>query len=379
MNACARSLGRFVRNRPAVLGPGDPARRSSRARCSRRCFYPGSPFALVGKPFQPPFGEYLFGTDLLGRDLAAASLHGARTTLLIGLVATAIAVLVGVTDRRAGRLLRRPRRRVLMRLTEIFQTIPFFLFAILLRGGADALDRQRHHRHRRRLVAADGAPGARRVPRHARPRIRAGLRLDGHEPTRGSSCATSCPTRCRRSSSPRSLMVATAILIESSLSFLGLSDPNVMSWGFIIGAGRTAHPLGLVGVRDSGHRDPAHRDVDQPRRRRPQRRAQPAAAHAMSDGSDRPVDRRPDGRSAGLGRSAPCRRGRQPGAASRRDPVRRRRVGLGQVGDGALDPGPVRPRATCGRAPAASCYARRRPAAGAAGSACARCAAAASR
>jgi peptide/nickel transport system permease protein len=37
-----------------------------------------------------------------------------------------------------------------------------------------------------------------------------------------------------------SLMVATAILIESSLSFLGLSDPNVMSWGFIIGAGRTA-------------------------------------------------------------------------------------------------------------------------------------------
>jgi peptide/nickel transport system permease protein len=35
-----------------------------------------------------------------------------------------------------------------------------------------------------------------------------------------------------------SLMVANAILIESSLSFLGLSDPNVMSWGFMIGAGR---------------------------------------------------------------------------------------------------------------------------------------------
>jgi peptide/nickel transport system permease protein len=35
-----------------------------------------------------------------------------------------------------------------------------------------------------------------------------------------------------------SLMVATAILIESGLSFLGLSDPNVMSWGFQVGAGR---------------------------------------------------------------------------------------------------------------------------------------------
>jgi peptide/nickel transport system permease protein len=36
-----------------------------------------------------------------------------------------------------------------------------------------------------------------------------------------------------------SLMVATAILIESALSFLGLGDPNIMSWGFMVGAGRT--------------------------------------------------------------------------------------------------------------------------------------------
>ena len=36
-----------------------------------------------------------------------------------------------------------------------------------------------------------------------------------------------------------SLMVATAILIESGLSFLGLGDPNIMSWGYMIGAART--------------------------------------------------------------------------------------------------------------------------------------------
>jgi peptide/nickel transport system permease protein len=36
-----------------------------------------------------------------------------------------------------------------------------------------------------------------------------------------------------------SLLVATAILIESGLAFLGLGDPNVMSWGFQVGAGRT--------------------------------------------------------------------------------------------------------------------------------------------
>jgi len=40
---------------------------------------PGSPFRLAGKPLSPPFGEYLFGTDTLGRDVAAGITHGART------------------------------------------------------------------------------------------------------------------------------------------------------------------------------------------------------------------------------------------------------------------------------------------------------------
>ncbi len=46
------------------------------------------------------------------------------------------------------------------------------------------------------------------------------------------------PNACRRSSSAPPCLVATAILMESALSFLGLSDPNVVSWGSMIGAGR---------------------------------------------------------------------------------------------------------------------------------------------
>ena len=201
--------------------------------------HPASPFSLSGQPFQAPFGQYLFGTDQLGRDLAAALLYGARTTLLIGLVATAIAVLVGVT---IGGLAGYYGGRVdswLMRLTEIFQTIPFFLFAILLlavltpsianviiaiavvswppmarlvRGEFMAM------RDREFVLAciSMGMSHTRIILRHILPN------------TLSSIIVTA------------SLMVATAILIESSLSFLGLSDPNVMSWGFIIGAGRTA-------------------------------------------------------------------------------------------------------------------------------------------
>ena len=231
-------LRRFVRHRPAVLGL---VVLLSVVACALLApvLHPASPFSLSGQPFQAPFGQYLFGTDQLGRDLAAALLYGARTTLLIGLVATAIAVLVGVT---IGGLAGYYGGRVdswLMRLTEIFQTIPFFLFAILLlavltpsianviiaiavvswppmarlvRGEFMAM------RDREFVLAciSMGMSHTRIILRHILPN------------TLSSIIVTA------------SLMVATAILIESSLSFLGLSDPNVMSWGFIIGAGRTA-------------------------------------------------------------------------------------------------------------------------------------------
>jgi peptide/nickel transport system permease protein len=49
---------------------------------------PSSPFAIVSKPFAPPFGEFLFGTDSLGRSLLAGLIHGARTSLLIAILAT---------------------------------------------------------------------------------------------------------------------------------------------------------------------------------------------------------------------------------------------------------------------------------------------------
>ena len=57
--------------------------------------YPESPFRVVGKPFLAPFSDYLFGTDVLGRDIAAGIAHGARTSLLIGFLATVVAVCVG--------------------------------------------------------------------------------------------------------------------------------------------------------------------------------------------------------------------------------------------------------------------------------------------
>lgn len=229
---------RFARNRPAVFGLMILIAVVLLALLAP-VIYPESPFALVGKPFQPPLSDFLLGTDQLGRDLTAGVLYGARTTLLIGLVATAIAVLLGAT---IGGLAGYYGGRVdgwLMRLTEIFQTIPFFLFAILLvavltpsitnviiaigivswppmarlvRGEFMAM----RDREFVQACVSMGMSNARIILRHVLPNTLSSIIVTG------------------------SLMIATAILIESSLSFLGLSDPNVMSWGFIIGAGRTA-------------------------------------------------------------------------------------------------------------------------------------------
>ncbi len=234
MNA---GLTRFFRHKPAVLGLA-LLLLVLLAAALAGVIYPADPFAMVGKPFQPPFGEHLLGTDQLGRDLAAGLLHGARTTLLVGVVATVIATVVGVAlgglaGYFGGRL-----DGWLMRFTELFQTIPFFLFAILLVAVLGAsigsvifaialvswppmarLVRGEFMSMRNRefvqACVSMGMGHARIVFVHILPNTLSSIIVTG------------------------SLMVATAILIESGLSFLGLTDANTMSWGFIIGSGRS--------------------------------------------------------------------------------------------------------------------------------------------
>lgn len=202
--------------------------------------YPEDPFEMVGRPYLPPFTEgFLLGTDTLGRDLAAGIVHGARISLLIGvlaaLVVTAIGLLVGGT---AGYLGGRV-DNALMRFTELFQTIPSFLFAIvlvaILEPSLEALLIA--------IVTVSWAPLARLVRAEV-----AGLRSRDYVQ---SAIATGMgdvevlarqilPNALPAILVAASVMVATAILFESGLSFLGLGDPNVMSWGLMIGAGRAA-------------------------------------------------------------------------------------------------------------------------------------------
>jgi peptide/nickel transport system permease protein len=201
--------------------------------------FPDSPWDMVGAPFQPPFSEGLpLGSDMLGRDVAAGIAYGARVSLTIGVAATAAAVLIGVAIGSIAGYFGDKVDEAMMRLTELFQTIPGFILAILLVATLGPTLTN--------VVIAIGAVSWPPLARLTRAEF---LRLRGREFVQAAVCQGQPPlVVVLRHILPNaispiivtgSLTVATAILIESALSFMGLGDPNLMSWGFMIGASRT--------------------------------------------------------------------------------------------------------------------------------------------
>lgn len=201
--------------------------------------YPGDPLSMVARPLLWPGqnSTFPFGTDSLGRDVAAGLFHGARISLLIGFVATsigvAVGILVGATAGYRGGLI----DDVLVRVIEFFQTIPSFILLVVLVAIAQPS-----------ISTVTWAIGLVAWPTIARL-VRAEFRVLREKDfvTAARSLGFGHGRIIFREILPNALpsiivtasvMVATAILMEAALSFLGLGDPNVVSWGSMIGAGR---------------------------------------------------------------------------------------------------------------------------------------------
>ena len=202
--------------------------------------YPGDPWQSVGPPLLPPGGDPLYplGTDLLGRDIAAGLAHGARVSLLIGVISTMVAVLVGVVLGAIAGFFGGWVDDLLMRFTEFFQTIPAFAMAVVL----VAIFTPSITSITAAIAIVSWPPVARLVRAEfmslkSREFVQAAVTL-GQKPLRIMFCQI-LPNTMSPIIVTASLMVATAILTESSLSFLGLGDRNMMSWGYMIGAART--------------------------------------------------------------------------------------------------------------------------------------------
>jgi peptide/nickel transport system permease protein len=97
-------------------------------------WFPRNPLRIVGRPEIWPFmsSRYPLGTDSLGRDIAAMIAHGARTTLLIGLCASLTATIIGITVGATAAYVGGWVDELLMRLTELFQTIPNLIFVLTI-------------------------------------------------------------------------------------------------------------------------------------------------------------------------------------------------------------------------------------------------------
>jgi peptide/nickel transport system permease protein len=175
--------------------------------------FPGDPLRIVASPLLAPFDNSAFplGTDRLGRDVLAELFHGGRTSLIVGLAAALASILVGsavgVLAGFAGGVV----DEILMRITEAFQTVPGFLLALALVSLAGPSLPV--------LVAAIVLSSWTQAARLTRGQV-----LSIRERDYVASART---------------IGMHPLEIAAALSFLGLGDPNRVTWGGMIAEGRT--------------------------------------------------------------------------------------------------------------------------------------------
>lgn len=232
-------LKRFISNRGAALG-AVLLLAVILTGCFASLWFEGSPWMMVAQPLIEPFTDpaYPLGTDMLGRDIAAGLAHGARVSLMIGVISTLVAVFVGILVGALAGYYGKWVDDVLMRATEFFQTVPQLAMAMVL----VAIFKPSLYSIVGAIAMVSWPPVARLVRSEfmslkTREFVQAAVVI-GQRPSR-IILTQILPNTASPIIVTASLMTATAILTESALSFLGLGDRNLMSWGYMIGAART--------------------------------------------------------------------------------------------------------------------------------------------
>lgn len=194
---------------------------------------PFTPLQQTSGSLAPPSAEFLFGTDNIGRDLFSLILYGARSSLLVGIGAALAALLVGGTIGILAGYFRGPVEAVMMRVIELFQTLPVIMLvlcAVALFGSNFWL-----------LITAVALaiwPLEARLIYGQFIKLRerefvAAARVAGLS-TRHIIFREILPNAAQPVIVQIALDASVAILIEAGLGFLGLSDPSMVSWGQLL-------------------------------------------------------------------------------------------------------------------------------------------------
>jgi len=198
------------------------------------------PFTIVGMPLLAPGSRGLLaGSDVLGRDMAVGLAYGARISLLVGVTSTLGAIGIGVLLGAIAGYYGGAVDDLLMRITEFFQIIPTFVLLMVLVAfmqpslGSAVIG-----------IALISWPQVARVVRGEFLSLREREFVQAARVLGLSDARIIFTQILPNALSPivviSSLMVGNAILTESALSFLGLGDPNLLSWGSMIGGSRSA-------------------------------------------------------------------------------------------------------------------------------------------
>jgi len=225
-------LQRFVRNRAAVAGSVLLASLVAAALLAG-VLGSGSPRTLGAEPLARPSPRHPFGTDDLGRDIWTGVLFGARVSLTVGVLAATTSALIGTAIGSIAGYYGGGVDNVLMRGTEFFLVIPSFLLALILVAvsGPSIWN----------VILTIGLLGWPSTARLIRAEF---LSLKQREFVMaahavGAGTARIVFRQILPNAAPpavvmTSLGVASAILVEAGLSFLGLGDPNLFSWGLML-------------------------------------------------------------------------------------------------------------------------------------------------
>ncbi len=228
----------FLRNRAGVFGLAIIAALIFLALFGP-LIYPVDPFEIVAAPLTPPAenARVPFGSDYLGRDILSGIVHGARVTLFVGGAAAAMTVVIGVLVGAAAGYWGGRTDRFLMRMTEFFQVLPALLFAMalvtLLSPSIPIIAT---------AIGVVSWPAMARLTRAEFLRIKSQNYVTAARSSGAGDLYLITRVILPNAAAPlivsTALVVGMAILFEAGLSFLGLGDANVMSWGLIIGSNR---------------------------------------------------------------------------------------------------------------------------------------------
>lgn len=233
-----RELKVFLDNYNALFGTGILVLVALSALLAPLLF-PGDPLEMVARPFLWPGQNpaYPLGTDSMGRNVLAGIVHGARISLTVGLAATALGLTVGIAIGAVAGYFGGLIDDILVKFIEIFQTIPSFVLLVVLVAIAQPTTGT--------VTIAIAIVSWPTVARLTRAEFRAIREKDYVQAARSLGFGHAriifreiLPNALPPLIVTSSVMVASAILMESALSFMGLGDPNRVSWGSMIGAGR---------------------------------------------------------------------------------------------------------------------------------------------